>query len=151
MNMNNFWKFSKKLSVNLLAWSGFSIASGGWLLRNDQPFWRGIGLHFVAWGVIDALIALFGLVSTNRKSRQAASGERGGDEIVAVDQKRLYRLLLINTWLDILYFMGGGWLYLHKGAKDESWRGQGIGVILQSGFLFFFDLWHALKLGRSLK
>ncbi len=146
--MNNFWKFSKILSERLLSWSGFSIASGGWLLKNQDPFWRGIGLHFVIWGVVDAGIGLVGLINMSRKRTPASNIE---NQAVAEERAKLHRLLWINAGLDILYILGGGWLFFRKGAEDENWRGQGIGVIIQGGFLFLFDLWHAIDLGRQRK
>ncbi|HAX70778.1 MAG TPA: hypothetical protein DCY14_14295 [Anaerolineae bacterium] len=58
----------------------------------------------------------------------------------------LKRILLINTALDVLYVAGGIALILTFGAANPEWRGHGWGIIVQGGFLFFFDLFHALKL-----
>ncbi|MBM4427863.1 MAG: hypothetical protein FJ031_11590 [Chloroflexi bacterium] len=58
----------------------------------------------------------------------------------------LKRILLINTALDVFYVAGGIALIFTLGAENPEWRGHGWGIIVQGGFLFFFDLFHALKL-----
>ena len=59
------------------------------------------------------------------------------------ESAKLKRILLINTGLDVLYVTSGIALILTLGANDIGWQGHGWGIIVQGGFLFFFDLYHA--------
>ena len=105
-------------------------------------------MHFVVWGLIDGIIALVGLRNA-KKGRELPPAEQA---IKAPQEaKKLRRLLWINTGLDVLYALGGWWVYKNKGEQEDSdeWRGQGIGIIIQGGFLFFFDLIQALRTPRK--
>jgi hypothetical protein len=64
--------------------------------------------------------------------------------VLAREARNLRRILLINTGLDVLYVTGGIALALTLGADNPFWRGNGWGVVVQGGFLFAFDLFHAL-------
>ena len=121
------------------------MVSGAWLYRRPTPFQKGVGVHFFGWGFIDAIIALFGLFN-NRRNEQ--SEQASDPEFVANEARKLSLALWVNGGLDIFYVLGGLWLYRKKGEDDAKWRGQGIGVIIQGGFLLIFDVWHALKLDK---
>ena len=60
------WTLQQRISRHLLVWSALSVGVGA-LLLVGTPFWRGVGLQGLVWGVIDAAIAGFGLVSLRRK------------------------------------------------------------------------------------
>jgi carboxylesterase len=52
--------------------------------------------------------------------------------------------LWINAGLDVLY-VTGGFVLLHRlGARDPFVAGTGWGIVVQGGFLFFFDLLNAV-------
>jgi hypothetical protein len=107
-------------------------------------YWRGMGIQFLAWGGIDLAIAVFGALVTRRRKARLTP-----DELLSTQPKErasLAKILWINTGLDVLYVAGGLALLLTLGATDPFWRGGGWGVITQGGFLFVFDLVHALKL-----
>jgi hypothetical protein len=44
--------------------------------------------------------------------------------------------------------LGGVWLIQTWGADAALWRGHGWGVVIQGGFLFFFDFLHAFDLRK---
>lgn len=141
--MTDIWNFQTQLTRRLAFWSLASIAVGLPLLSLG-PFWRGAGIQFIAWGAIDLLIAIFGSRSTNRRKARLSP-----DELLATAPKEtasLKRILLVNTALDVFYIAGGTALIFTLGADNPDWRGHGWGIIVQGGFLFFFDLIHALKL-----
>lgn len=140
------WQFSTQLSRRLLAWAGFSIAVGAALAAQKSPFLQGFGAQFAGWGAVDALIALIGARSSGRK-QQAADAH--APATLAAETRKLRRLLWLNTGLDVLYVLGGYRLARGRGATDDAWRGHGWGIIVQGGFLFWFDLLHALRLGRE--
>ena len=100
---------------------------------------RGVGEQYVGWGVVNALIALIG-------RRPPAAANMLVE--VAAKKRTLSRLLWLNTGLDVLYVLGGWRLMRGRGATNARWRGRGLGIVLQGGFLFFFDLLNALALRR---
>jgi D-alanyl-lipoteichoic acid acyltransferase DltB (MBOAT superfamily) len=141
--MTDIWNFQTQLTRRLSYWSIASIAIGLPLLSVDL-FWRGVGIQFIVWGAIDLLIAIFGSRSASRRKARLSP-----DELLDTAPKEtanLKRILLINTALDVFYVAGGIALIFTLGADNHEWRGHGWGIIMQGGFLFFFDLIHALKL-----
>ena len=142
MNID-IWNFQSQLTRRLAIWSLASIAFGLPLL-SVNPFWRGVGIQFIVWGVIDLLIAQFGATSAKRRKARFPPDDLA--DAAPKESANLKRILLINTALDVLYVAGGIALILTFGADNPEWRGHGWGIIVQGGFLFFFDLFHALKL-----
>lgn len=144
MLMNiDIWNFQTQLTRRLTFWSLASIAFGLPLLLVN-PFWRGVGIQFIVWGAIDLLIAQLGATSAKRRKARFTPNELA--DATPKEIANLKRILLINTTLDVLYVAGGIALILTFGAANPEWRGHGWGIIVQGGFLFFFDLFHALKL-----
>jgi hypothetical protein len=139
----DIWQFQAQLAEKLLAWSGVSVAGGIALLLLGDRFWRGFGSQCVGWGAIDALIAAFGLrgALTKADTPDAHTPARQTRE-----RATLRRILWINTSLDVGYVTGGAALALTRGKRDRFLRGVGWGIVFQGGFLFFFDLLHALLL-----
>lgn len=138
------WDLQLAISRRLLAWSALSGLTGAGLIVWGSPFWRGFGIQAVAWGLIDAAIALFG---RRRMSRRRATLD--SPEQRARESFKLWRLLWLNTGLDVLYIVGGLLLALTFGANDSAARGHGWGIVAQGIFLFFFDLIHARTLPRA--
>ena len=56
------------------------------------------------------------------------------------------RTLLVNAGLDVLYVVGGVIILLTLTA--ELARGNGVGIIIQGGFLLLFDTFYALQVQR---
>lgn len=144
-NNHSFWDISQKISFRLLLWGGLSMLVGGILGKASEKgsHGRGMGTQFFAWGLIDALLALFGLFNLRRQRALPAAEQPAAQ---ANERRKLRRLLWINTLLDVFYVGGGLWFMQKQGRDNPEKRGQGLGIIIQGGFLFFFDLWHALKL-----
>lgn len=128
------WTFQADLTNRLLAWSALSILVGGYFCFSPNDFLRGFGIQCVAWGLVDAGIALFGARSAARRKSTADP---------KVEAKRLRRLLWINFGLDFLYISIGAYILYFLPAP--FWQGTGWGIIVQSAFLLFFDLIHALR------
>lgn len=139
----DIWIFQTTLSRRLTNWAILSIVIGiAFLFAND--FLRGIGIQFMAWGAIDWIIAVLGTVATKRRKARLTPDELPDASLK--EGSKLKRILLINTGLDVLYVAAGIALIVTLGADNPEWRGHGWGVIVQGGFLFFFDLYHALKI-----
>ena len=145
----NIWKFQSNLSRRLLAWSFLSMLIGVLLQTRRARFTRGLGQQFAGWGLIDAMIAIFG--ERVSKKRAALLTDPLALDITERESRKLRKILLINTGLDVGYAVGGAALVLTKGKSDPGWRGHGFGVIIQGSFLFFFDLFHALIVGQRLR
>jgi carboxylesterase len=140
------WDFRDMLSRRLLLWSALSIAAGALLVAfGASPWWRGFGLQALIWGGIDAAIALFGQRSSWK--RQAAGPH--GPGALELEARKLRCLLWINAGLDVLYVTGGAVLLRTLGMQSDFAAGNGWGIIVQAGFLFIFDLLHAITVPRS--
>ena len=133
------WRFQRRLTSLLLGWAAASMGVGLALWRSDDPLRRGVGEQYAGWGAVNALIALIG----RRPPAEANSLVE-----TAARKRTLSRLLWVNTGLDVLYVLGGWRVLRGRGAADARWRGRGLGIMLQGGFLFFFDLLHAVALRR---
>jgi hypothetical protein len=146
---NNIWEFQSSLSRRLLLWSIISVLGGLILQISRSLFTRGMGIQFSAWGLIDAMIAVLGDRAAKKRATQLADPQ--AKDIIDRESHKLYKLLLVNTGLDVGYILGGSALSLTKGKSDPSWRGHGIGIIIQGTFLFIFDLVHMLLIGRKIR
>jgi esterase/lipase len=140
------WDFQEALSRRLLLWAALSIAAGALMVAfAGSPWWRGFGIQASIWGGVDAAIALFGQ-RASRKRRESIAHDR---EAVEREARKLRRLLWINAGLDVLYVAGGALLLLTLGVQNLFMAGTGWGIIVQGGFLFFFDLLHAVGVPRE--
>ena len=137
-------EYSLTVSRRLLRWSALSMSAGLLLATSSEPVERGMGEQFMAWGAVDGALALAGMWMGRR--RQAIPGD---PERQMKDARNLQRLLLVNAGLDVFYVLGGAGLALGRGRSDETWRGRGLGVMIQGGFLLAFDLWHGLRFPTS--
>lgn len=131
--------FQVRVSGRLLAWSIFSILSGMLMLRRPV-FWRKVGIQFISWGMIDALIAVGGQFASDKRLRDTSSEEL--PEQLRKDKRNLRIALWVNSGLDILYIWSG----LRWMRRGSDAKGSGIGVIIQGLFLLVFDLYHAFKI-----
>ena len=144
----NIWDFQTRLTRRLLIWSVFSVAFSTLTFFFASQFLRGLAIQFFAWGVIDAGIAIFGAQVSVKKRLKVQE-----TDLAVSEAKEIYwleRVLWINTVLDVIYILGGLWLMQTWGAESPLWRGHGLGVMIQGGFLFFFDFFHAFAL-RNLR
>lgn len=133
----NLWELQIKISRRLLIWSGSSIIAGIIMLFLDNNLLKGFGIQAVIWGAIDGGIAIIGRLNTRKKRSIPMSSEQLTNEA-----KKLHKILLLNTVLDVFYITFGILLFVFS-RKSLFWQGNGYGIILQGVFLFFFDLIHA--------
>jgi len=142
------WDFSAKLTRRLLIWSVLSVLVSAFTFFSVDLFLRGLGIQFFAWGVIDGAIAIFSARASVKKQLNINESERAESEVK--EARWLDRILWINTGLDVFYVIGGFWLMQSLGLDNFLWRGHGVGIVIQGGFLLFFDIHHAVSL-RNLQ
>lgn len=116
-------RLARQLGMTLIAWSIGSIVVGLVFFLVPNSLLQGIGLQAVLWGIIDALIAVVGVL----RNKEMLPGKAA-------------RFLLINVIADIGYMLVGALLMLFLGF-DLFIFGNGIGILIQGAFLFVVDLY----------
>ena len=116
-------KLARRLGFSLIAWSFSSIVIGAILFLIAIPVLQGIGLQALLWGLIDVIIAVFGVFRAKEQTAIKAA-----------------RFLRINVYLDIVYQVVGVLLIVFL-WQDAFLLGNGIGIIIQGAFLFVLDLY----------
>ncbi|MCA9868077.1 MAG: hypothetical protein KIS95_00110 [Anaerolineae bacterium] len=138
----DIWKFQKHLTAMLLGWAAAGILSGLALTGKRDPLRQGVAEQFVGWGLVNAAIALAGRMSATRRQQLPNATTAA---VQTAERRKIARLLYVNTGLDVFYVVGGALAARTRGATDKRWRGRGLGIMVQGGFLFFFDLIHAIR------
>ena len=134
------WKFESDLTNRLLVWSILSLLSGLYIWFATNEFGRGFGIQFVAWGLVDAAIAIFG---AGTAARRKSTADPKNEALF------IRKVLWINFGLDVFYILGGFWVI--QTYSESFWQGTGWGIVLQGAFLFLFDLIHALRVPTEVK
>lgn len=139
--------FEISLSRDLLTWALPSIVIGGVLfaigIGGNYPILRGIAIHGIAWGLVDAAIAGYGLYRVQRDSLRYPDEYRDEDR-----RRKLRRVLRFNALLDIFYTLAGIALIVGF-LRSRFILGNGIGIVVQALFLLFFDLSKARRLPKE--
>lgn len=136
------WAYELALGTRLLGWSVLSIGCGMLLLLmpGTSQLQHAFAVQALAWGAVDAVIALAGRRTAARRPRPPAA-----------EAQHLRRLLWLNTALDFVYIAVGLYLALELGRENEEWRGHGWGVLVQGAFLLAFDALHALYIPGEMR
>ena len=77
----NIWNFQTRLICRLLIWSIFSMVASVPMFVSTNPFWRGVAIQSLAWGAIDAAIAVFGMRISAKKKVVVEESERAAIEV----------------------------------------------------------------------
>lgn len=129
----------------LWGWGIASVVVGAGLASRRRPDLRHAGLQAIAWGAIDAALALNGRIGARRKQAQPPS-----ETNAAADAGRMRAIVAINALLDCGYIAAGLVLAERAGYRLDR-RGMGIGIAVQGLFLLVYDTLLALALGRWTK
>lgn len=132
------WEFVDVLGRRLVAWGVLSVVLAVPMLVAGDPFWRGVGAMFAAWGAVDAAIGAGARVVGERNRRRSIGDQAARDR----ELPRIRAILLVNVALDVGYVALGAW-FLATAAGDAFRAGCGVGIVVQGGFLLLFDLLHA--------
>ncbi len=145
-DLSEIYAYSDLVSERLMTWAQWSTIVGLMISTSRSQFNKGFASQMISWGVIDGLIAYFG----NRSSQKRRQQPDGYAQEVLAEQTRNLRLALwINAGLDVMYVITG--FLLAGRSKKKMTRGIGWGIVVQGGFLFLFDLYHALTLDEALE
>lgn len=126
----------------LAGWSAMNLVGGTALsLVEDDPVTRAFHQMNAGWNLVNAGLAVSGLLGVRRDQRAYPSG-RSVEEI-AERKNRLEDILLFNAGIDVGYMMTGVYL-IERSRRGEpnadQLQGFGRSLIMQGGFLFAFDL-----------
>lgn len=134
----NLFRFQLQAFPVLLGWAVGSMVAGWFWWRSGNAWLRGLGSQFLGWGLIDGLIAAFGLRQAGKSHHRFRSGE-----LTPADHDRQRRnfekIIAFNSFLDVGYILGGAW-FLRKSAGQSLRQGIAWGIILQGGFLLIWDI-----------
>jgi hypothetical protein len=136
----NIWQYQFILARRLAWWSMISFAAGVTLFQME-PALRGFGIQALAWGLVNAAIAVIGSRLTIKRRSKLA--DPAAQEAVKQESQKLRKLLWWMIPLDMLYVTVGLILAFTWGRKDSWWLGTGWGVVVQGLFLLGFDWFHA--------
>lgn len=134
---DNFYSYQQRRLSILLGWGVASAVVGGIMQLLTQDFWQQFGLQALAWGAIDALLALVGIRSAQNKERRYEEKELGSSD-EEKEARTTWRVLLINAGLDGLYILSGCWVIWRFQMRSDR-QGMGMGILLQGAWLLLFD------------
>ncbi len=128
----------KRLMIGLGSWATANfIASGiGWatVSEGEAHYFHQMN---VLWNTVNLGLAIPGYLKAKKGSHDLTLEE------TKKAQRKTENIFLINTGLDAVYVTSG---FMLRGlakqdfTKKEQYNGFGNGIILQGGFLLFFDL-----------
>jgi hypothetical protein len=152
----------RELTGALGAWATGSVIVGAALAvvgrASALPVVSGFARQQVAWGAIDGAIAAFGLVKSRGQAPDGVSIVDDDDRPEPAAQakaERLERILLVNAGLDVIYVAGG--IALAAAAPNLAERtgrdaqrivGDGLGIVVQGGFLLALDTFFARRVRK---
>lgn len=131
----------------ILFWALPSIVAGavGLIINTAVPLpvLRGIAIHALAWGGVDAGIGLYAVLRARRDASNYP--DEYHDE---ARRRRLRRILRINANLDVAYIVAG--IAVAVAFRDTPFLlGNGVGVGIQGLALLVFDTIHAARLPKN--
>lgn len=140
-NRLNLYQYQERVFPILLGWAVGSVATGLLWLRSASDFFQGMGSQFALWGLVDGLIAVFGIRSAERNAARYISGEI--DQTKHNQQSRLFETIVwLNVILDLGYILGGA-IFKKNNQNNHKREGMGTGIMIQGLFLLIWDIFLA--------
>lgn len=125
------------------SWAAGNMITGGISMGKTEGSVRHFHEMNLMWNTVNLGIATFGLLTS------ASETGISMDQAIKVHRK-MEKILLINSGLDLAYIAAGGYM-IHRSRTDtrhsDMLSGYGKSVMLQGGFLLAFDtaFWLALR------
>lgn len=130
----------RQMTLVLLSFSLASAVIGGAILAGrGEPWVQAIGWQFAIWGMIDLVFAWMGV-------RQFRRSDRGEADDVA-EATKLARTLRTSDKMNWFWMLIGLTL-IGAGVGNVVVMAHGIGVLIQGGFLLFYDRVFMYRLQR---
>lgn len=119
----------------LASWAVANIAISSIAYNHSAGSTRSFYQMNTIFNVINLGIATAGYISTRKDSQKQLTAAE-----LLNEQKKTEQIFLINGGLDLVY-IGTGVFLKNRGDRNDSdqLRGYGSSVIMQGGFLLFFD------------
>ena len=131
----NFYSWQHRALGGLLAWGTGSVVVGAGLAPSRSAITRHIGLQAIAWGLIDALLALNGRRGARSRIAQPHTSNVSAEQAA----RRFQQIVGVNVGLDALYILAAVRL-LQSSRERPQRRGIGLGILIQALFLLPYDL-----------
>jgi hypothetical protein len=128
-------KLSREGMTFLTSWAATNIAGGttAYFLAKDRE-WKYFHEMNVFWNTVNLGLGISGLLM-ERKSKTDLNMDQS-----LKAQKRVERIFLVNSGLDLIYIGSGLAMRQMQNAKNpERMMGYGNALILQGSFLLLFD------------
>ena len=128
-------KLSRQGMTFLTSWAATNIAGGttAYFLAKDRE-WKYFHEMNVYWNTVNLGLGISGLLM-ERKSKTDLNMDQS-----LKAQKRVERIFLVNSGLDLIYIGSGLAMRQLQNAKNpERIKGYGNALILQGSFLLLFD------------
>ena len=128
-------KLSREGMTFLTSWAAINIAGGttAYYLAKDRE-WKYFHEMNVFWNTVNMGLGISGLLM-ERKSKTDLNMDQS-----LKAQKRVERIFLVNSGIDLIYIGSGLAMRQMQNAKNpERMRGYGNALILQGSFLLVFD------------
>ena len=131
-------QIDKHLMISLGSWatSNFVLSGSGWasVPKSEAYYFHQMN---VLWNTVNIALAIPGYFKAKNDNRTLTLNE------TKKIQRKTQNIFLLNTGLDVVYISSG--FLLRNSAQlnlseRERFKGFGNALILQGGFLFFFDL-----------
>lgn len=144
-NHMHIWEFNRTLAYRLLYTNLVNFWIGRRLRESRRKFLRGAGTQAVGWSIINITIALFGIVTTQRRLDRL--DDPFEPDAIRRETRNIRLVLLVNTPMNLLYMLGGR-RFARSGKKkgDNFRRGSGWGIMLQGAMLFAHDVYHLMNI-----
>jgi hypothetical protein len=138
------WIFQKALAQRLLIWAWISITLGVLCFLPGSDFWAGLAFQFFGWALVSLAIGGFGYFSVRQRQEKLTLEEK--KSAAPEETSNMSLLLRGSSILSVICFLGGLALTFSRQTRDSFGIGAGVGIILQSAFVFFFSRYHLRKL-----
>ncbi len=138
-------EMDKRLMLGLGSWASLNLVGSGigWAVSTNEST-KYFHQMNVMWNVVNLGLSIPGYIKAHRGNNRLSFFETMND------QRKTETVFLINAGLDLAY-ISSGLLLKNKPNQDPTERDKSIGfgnsIILQGGFLLFFD-WIAFSLHR---
>ena len=140
---DEFNAINKNLMLGLgsYAVSNFIVSGVGYTAAQTEENRRFHEMN-IMWNTVNLGLAVPGFF------KAVTPGETWSEQGLRDKQKRIERLFLVNSALDIGYVAGGVWMRKtaeNRPGESDLFRGFGSSLILQGSFLLAFDLFAYTK------